>query len=183
MNDRDFTNRLETSLNRGMASVPLPAVEPANARYRIAASNAGRRPISRLTVVVAAVGMALLLGLAGSAASGAGPAYLLSATVHEVVVFVEQQTIPAEPAPAPPTSETSVPTASASSESGPEPATAPESPDRASELYEPSLELIAERQPAAVTPEPSPEPIVEPNPAPAPPDPSPAHPEDPPPAD
>jgi outer membrane biosynthesis protein TonB len=159
MNDLDFTNRLDASLNRGMLSVPLPAVEPASARYRIAVSKLGRRPMFRLALGVAAVGMALLLGLAGSDPSGASPAYLLSATVHKVVVFVEQMTTPAGSGPATLTGAAGVAPASARE---PRPATAPQYPDRASELSEnPSPEVVSELSPVAATPEPSAEPSVE----------------------
>lgn len=168
MNDRDFTNRLEMSLNRGMALVPLTAVEPANARYRIAASKVARRSVSRLTVAIAAVGLALLTVLAGSAASGTGPAILLSTTVHQVVVFVEQVTTRGEPAPTIPTGETggSPAAGSDSPASGHESVTAPGDTDRAAEPSQnPSPEPVAEPERVAAPQEPSPGPLEEPNPA------------------
>jgi hypothetical protein len=185
VNDRVFTNQLEASLNRGMASVPLPAVEPADARYRMAAPKVSR-PTSRLTFAVAAVGLALLTGLAGSAASGPGPSILLSATVRQVVTMVEQLTSPREPAPATPTRDAEAQPAggSDSSGSGHESVAAPGDLDRAAEPSEArSLEPIVEFEPVASAPEPSHQPIDEPKSAASPQGPPPEPPAEAPPAD
>jgi hypothetical protein len=163
MNDRDYMNRLEAGLSRGMASVQLPAVEPANARYRIEASKVGRRAMSRLTIAFAAVGLALFTGLVGSAAAGTGPAILLSTTMHDVVVVVEQVITGGEPAPANPTGEAGGPPAG--SASGHESVAAPESSERAAEPAEPAepaetppREPIAATAPRDLPPEPIEEP-------------------------
>ena len=102
MNEHHFTTRLQATLNDGLASVPLAAMEPASARYRRSQAAVGRRPKTRLLVAVAAVGLALLTSVAGAAASGASPTNLVSTAVHRVVVLFEGTASP-EPA-SPPTS-------------------------------------------------------------------------------
>jgi len=160
MNDRDFTNRLEASLNRGMPTVPLPAVEPVNARYRMTTSTAGRRSMPRLTIAVAAVGLALLMGLVAAAASGTSPAILLSTTVDKVIVFVEQVTTHGVSAPAPSARETGVqPTAGLdSSANGYGSVTVPGPDSAAAPLATAPPEPNVEPEPVAPTQEPPPDP-------------------------
>jgi hypothetical protein len=176
MNEPDFTDRLETSLERGLALVPLPAREPVNARYRIAAAKIGRRHAPRLTFAIAAVGLALFTSVVAAGASGTSPATVVSGAVHRVVVFVEQMTTPGQPVPPAPPSEpelrpAGVPEPTAS---GQEPVTTPGDGYRASPPAEsPSPAPAAEPSPAprsepptAPMEEPSPAPIEEPAPRP-----------------
>lgn len=90
MNETDFTRRLETILERGMGSVPLPAAAPANARYRAAMGKVGSHGVPRFTVALAAIGLALLTSLVAVAASGASPAALESAAAHSIEVLIEK---------------------------------------------------------------------------------------------
>jgi hypothetical protein len=94
MNEQNFTNRLEASLKRGMESVPLLALEPARARYRIAPAKLGRRLSTPLTVAIAAIGLTLFAGIMGAAASGTSPATVVSNAIHQVVVLVQQISVP-----------------------------------------------------------------------------------------
>jgi hypothetical protein len=90
MNDRDFMRSIETTLERGMESVPLPALEPVGARYRDA------RPIvrhgaTRATLAVAAVGLALLTSVgAAAAAENESPVTIVSTAVRSIEVELEQ---------------------------------------------------------------------------------------------
>lgn len=103
MNELQFTIRLEATLTRGIASVPLPALEPASARYRITAATIRRRARPRLTVAIAASGLALLAGTVGAAASGTSPSTVVTAAAHRVVMLVQGVTtgeaVPATPSP------------------------------------------------------------------------------------
>jgi hypothetical protein len=100
MIERRFTRRLEANLERGLASVPLPAAAPASARYRISAPRVARRRVPRLGVAIAGIGLALVISLA--AASGTRPTELMSVAVNSIQVLVEKITRPASGNPAPP---------------------------------------------------------------------------------
>ncbi|HEV2033261.1 MAG TPA: hypothetical protein VGU71_03530 [Candidatus Dormibacteraeota bacterium] len=128
MSESDFTRRLEARLQRGMASVPLPAAAPANARYRIATSQVGRRQVRRFTIAFAATGLALLTSLLVAAASGTSPAALASAAVHTIDVMVEQAAavVTGKPAPTVPAHQTVAdPTPSPSDDPTPSPSDDP----------------------------------------------------------
>jgi hypothetical protein len=161
VSSQDFTNRFEESLNRGMLSVPLPAAEPGNARYRLGASRAGRRQLSRLTLAVAAVSLVMLAGLVGSADAGTGPAMLLDTTMRRVVVIVEHVTTHGLSAPAPAPGASGVQPAGevdSAPPSGQWSVTAPD-PDRASEPVGAHAEpepVVA--PPVAVPQDPAPDP-------------------------
>jgi hypothetical protein len=174
MNEQNFTNMLQASLKRGMESVPLLALEPANARYRIAQAKVGRRLLTA-PAAFAAIGLALLASLAGAAASGTSPATVMSEAIHQVVVLVQQISIPTEsvrgtPSPDPGSS----PAAGAqppANQHGPaevQPSQPSESPTPApteeptppptEELPAPATPTLLASQPAAASPSPSPDP-------------------------
>jgi hypothetical protein len=111
VNEQDFTRRLESILESGLASTPLPALEPARARYRIATANLGRGHTPRLLVAVAATGLALCAGVVGAAASGTSPATLVSVAVHRVVIVFEEISNPRVPVPSTSFSEPGPPSA------------------------------------------------------------------------
>lgn len=175
MNEQNFTNRLEASLTRGMDSVPLPALEPASARYRIAPPKVGRRLRMPLTVAIAAIGLALCASLVGAAASGTSPAPAISEAIHHVVVLVRQISFPAEPArgaPSPdpasgPTDGSQPPAAEQSSAPAP---TAEPTPVPAEEPTPPptveATPASAASQPADASLSPSPDPVESPAPTP-----------------
>ena len=99
MIERRFTQRLEASLERGLASVPLPAAAPASARYRSSAPRPARRRVPRLGIAIAGVGLVFVISLA--AASGTRPTELMSVAVNSIQVLVEKITGPASGNPAP----------------------------------------------------------------------------------
>jgi hypothetical protein len=175
MNEQNFTNMLQASLKRGMESVPLLALEPANARYRIAQAKVGKRLLRPLTVAFAAIGLALLASLAGAAASGTSPATVMSEAIHQVVVLVQQISIPTEsvrgtPSPDPGSSPAAGAQPSAN-QHGPaevQPSQPSESPTPApteeptppptEELPAAATPTLLASQPAAASPSPSPDP-------------------------
>jgi len=96
-----FMERVETILDRGMASVPLPAPEPVHARYRMAADRAVRRPATRVVVGMAAIGVALLTSVVGAAAvERESPITVVSTAIHSIGVQFENLLNPAASAPA-----------------------------------------------------------------------------------
>jgi hypothetical protein len=95
MNDRDFMRSIETTLERGMESVPLPATEPVSARYRDARPIV-RRGATRATFAVAAVGLALLTSVgAAAAAENKSPITIVSTAVQSIEVELGQILSPA----------------------------------------------------------------------------------------
>ena len=90
MNDRDFLRSFETTLERGMESVPLPAREPVGARYR-AAGPIVRHGATRATVAIASVGLALLMSVVAAAAvERKSPITIVSTAVQSIEVQLDQ---------------------------------------------------------------------------------------------